>query len=95
MNIKSIIKETIRQWKISPSKINNGRCEDFAMEIIDKMGGYSNILYEVCTENFVEFGELVSHVWIYYKGRYYDAECLQGVRNWKELPIFKNIIARP
>lgn len=87
--MKNIIIKTLKEWNITPYNINNGLCEDFAKEIIDKMGGYSDILYDVCTENFVEFGELSGHVWIYYKRKHYDAECPQGVKNWRELPIFK------
>lgn len=30
------------------------------------------------------------HVWIYYDGKHYDAECPNGIDKWFELPIFKN-----
>ena len=96
MSIKRIIEETIKQWDISPYDINNGECEDFAMEILDKMGGYSEDITKVCTQNFVDFGSLdLGHVWILYKGKHYDAECSNGVKDWKNLPIFKNNISRP
>ena len=88
MNIKNIILALIKEWNISPYDINNGQCEYFSMEVIKRMDGYSDCLTEVCTENFVEFGELAGHCWILYKGKHYDAESPQGVKNWKQLPIF-------
>lgn len=92
MNIKNIILALIKEWNISPYDINNGQCEDFAMEIINRMGGYSANITEVCTENFVEFGELVGHYWILYKGKHYDAECPNGTKDWKNLPIFNKTL---
>ena len=76
---------------ITPHAINNGLCEDFAMMVIEQMGGYSSELEEVATESFDGANDLPGHVWIYYQDKFYDAECPQGVKDWRELPIFKRL----
>jgi len=38
--------------------------------------------------------DLPGHYWIKWKGRHYDAECPDGVKDWLELPVFKNSIRR-
>ena len=97
-------------------QINNGRCEEFAMDAIDDLGGYSNETYELTTEDFgdewgtvqpgfkSDFGnlpesikkeiDLPGHVWIFHKGKHYDAERPDGVKNFFNLPIFKRTIER-
>lgn len=35
-----------------------------------------------------------SHVWIYYKGKHYDAEAPKGVTNWVDLPLFKRFFGQ-
>ncbi len=37
---------------------------------------------------------LNSHVWIYYRGRHYDAETPKGVQNFLNLSIFKKAVNR-
>lgn len=32
------------------------------------------------------------HIWFYFNGKHYDAECPEGVENFMELPIFKKRI---
>lgn len=34
-------------------EINNGFCEEFAMELLETMGGYSDKCFELCGENFM------------------------------------------
>lgn len=90
LDISTIIKGLISEWKIEPYSINCGLCEDFAMTVINRMGGYSDDLYELCTENFSEIIGLSSHVWIFYKGKHFDAEVPKGVDDFLDLPIFKH-----
>jgi len=89
--IEGEINKLVSSWGTIPILINDGRCEEFAMNIIDSLGGYSGELYELSTGNFdPEWKtDLPGHVWVFYKGRHYDAEAPQGVENWRELPIFK------
>lgn len=60
------------------------------MDVIEAMGGESGDLYELCTENFDPewLTDLPTHVWVFYKGRHYDAETPKGVGDWRELPAF-------
>lgn len=134
-NITSIIVEMIteyqKEFNETPFDINNGHCDIFAEDVIEKMGGYSDNLYtlsddmifnmrdiEMAEENWTgkliktkyaiwsenmlnmygyppipleDINEEGSHVWIYYNGKHYDAECPEGVKNWCSLPIFRKL----
>lgn len=90
--ICDLIKDLVTEYDKSPYDINNGECEDFALEIIRRMGGYSPDLTDGAP-NDMEC-KLPGHYWIEYKGKYYDAECPQGVSKWQELPIFKKCISK-
>lgn len=84
MEITREIGKLVREYNKSPYEINNGECEDFAMNIIERMGGYSDEL----TDNATPDMGLPGHYWIEYKGVCYDAECSSGVLGWQNLPIF-------
>jgi hypothetical protein len=68
--------------------INCGYCEDFANEVCDifpeaetfDLGESDN------PESFFDY----AHTAVRYNSRYYDAECIEGVPDWKMLPIVKN-----
>ena len=79
MRIERIIRRRIRSFMKyanvkSPYEINDGDCEEFAMDVIDDLGGYSNDTYELVSENFgdewatvqpgfkSEFGDLPENV---------------------------------
>lgn len=88
------ISETIREFAsevfarcgMDPYHINCGDCEGFAMAVIRRLGGSSEELYELATD--IE-SDYPGHVWIYFKGKHYDAECPDGVDKWDDLPLFK------
>ncbi len=83
------INAQLKLWSnIKPYDINDGLCEDFALAVVEKCKG----AIDVCTENYVDFGMLPGHVWIIYRMKHYDAECPEGVNNWRELPIFKRAL---
>jgi len=86
MDITQEIQQLVGEYKKSPHNINNGECEDFAMTIIERMGGYTEELREG-TPDFDSV--LPGHYWIEYKGKYYDAECPSGVSDWHKLPVFR------
>jgi len=81
MNITDVIKQLIDEYACDPYEINNGCCDCFAMDIIERMGGYSDYLYEVWDDD-------AAHCYVVYKDRCYDAECPEGVKNCRQLPIF-------
>lgn len=84
--IQEIIVDTMNEWNMSPSEINNRNCDIFADEIISRLrkenisAEYKEILFE--------------HCFIKVKDKYYDAECPEGVKNYKELPFFKEKFKR-
>lgn len=75
----------------TPWDINNGGCDDFADTVV-----------EIVEQKFP--GEVIEgvsmdaydpdllHTTIWWKGRFYDAECLSGVaeKSWRKLPIVVN-----
>jgi len=110
--------------------INNGMCMDFATDVVNCLGGESDVLYVLNCENFmigllgniyenvvwdiemighywkdvhppnklkwvdlnaISFGY---HVWIYFNGMHYDAECPNGVKNFFKLPIYQKRISQ-
>lgn len=87
--INDEIQKVIKELGLEPYDINNGYCDVLADEIEYKIPGAES----VCTENFTDSGKYPGHIWIYYKGRHYDAESPEGVKDWKELPIFKKVNA--
>lgn len=86
MAVNKIITQVIDEFGKSAYDINCGECEDFAMRVIELMGGYSPVLTDMSLNIESEFG---GHVWIEYNNRYYDAECLGGVADYRNLPIFQ------
>lgn len=104
--IAEIILRLVSTWDdgqpFDPYEINNGQCEDFAMALIEELGGYREI-NKACTKgltefdvcNFTDFGDLPSHVWVWFDGKHYDAECPEGVEDWRKLPLFAKIWDEP
>ena len=71
--------------------INNGRCEDFAVDVINTLGGESDELYVAGHENMsdrTDNEDLPGHCFICYMGRFYDSQAPCGVDQWRQLPIF-------
>lgn len=67
--------------------VNAGMCEDFALDLAELLQG-SEVVY---TENYVDWDSDEcpgGHAWVLFQGRCYDAECLEGVSNWRSLPFF-------
>ncbi len=74
-------RKTRISWKQSGyrvASINRGQCYRWAY-IVHKIFGA-----ELCN--------LPGHAFVKMHGRYYDAECLRGVVNWRRLPLVKKAI---
>ena len=69
-------------WAYLPEDINNGSCFDFATVVFELIAGC-----KIAGQNIGGVG----HTWIEYKGRCYDAEVPEGVRNWLSLPFWKRL----
>jgi hypothetical protein len=81
--ITKLVKEWEKKYNISPYEINNGNCEEFAYQIVEKIP-------EACLNYGDDTDDLFfGHVWIEYQEKYYDAECPKGVNKLEDLPIFK------
>lgn len=70
--------------------INNGYCEDLATKVIRRMGGETDWLYGLWMEDRGTKFEGVSHYVIKYNGKYYDAECPDGVKSLVNIPLYIN-----
>ena len=82
MEIAKVIQDLVIKYNKTPAEINCGECEDFAMDVIKEMGGYSKILTDMAMP--IE-SKYFGHIWIKYKDRHYDATQPYGVKNWRDL----------
>ena len=74
-----------KNWSKFTGKVcNNGFCDIYADKLSKLLPGSKRWSTE-------EYGPTASfgHVWVEYKGKYYDAETPDGVADWKELPWMK------
>jgi hypothetical protein len=93
--ISRIIRELVREWGKSPYDINDGPCEEFALEVMDQSGlPYGPPAWEIY-EDSTDGVALPGHVWIAHGGRSYDAEAPDGVDDWRDLPLFRRIRGLP
>jgi len=69
----------------TPYDINNGYCQEWAEYVQAKLEEQG---IDVEVEETPEDYEASGHFWLKVDGRYYDAECLEGVDDWEKLPIF-------
>jgi len=93
--ISRIIRELIREWGQAPYDINNGPCEDFALEVMDRSGlRYGPPSWEIY-EDSTDGVALPGHVWVACGDRSYDAEAPDGVDDWRDLPLFRRIRSLP
>ena len=81
MNMTQTINDMILEFDEYPYDINNGRCEDFAEAIVKKMPGATSMWNDFDNDD-------PNHCYVRYNGRYYDAECPEGVNSPDDLPIF-------
>ena len=99
MGISDAIRAEVAEMGMHPYDINDGYCEDFAMNVIARLGGYRDGLTETTTEvqtdGAVDFVMLPGHVWIECDGLHYDAEEPEGVAHWWDLPFFGRLRQRP
>jgi hypothetical protein len=75
---------------VVPYDINNGSCNEWGEEVLD-------LLRE--TTYIVEYWETLfgfadtTHAFLRIDGKFYDAECPEGVDDHMELPIFRKLFA--
>lgn len=91
-DLKENIKCEFTAWDI-----NNGFCFDFADEFCSLVpeAQYADITGPLGKTDDDEYnlGLFIDypHGWIYWNGKHYDAECIEGVIDFIDLPFFKNV----
>ena len=89
-HFEKVLREIVQDWGKAPCDINNGDCESLAQAVIESCGESTEELYiEVTPDDW--FGYYPGHIWIAFKNRHYDAECLKGADDWHQLPIFDRV----
>ena len=76
--VAKLVRAVIRAWRISPRKINEGFCFNFARDLKDVLPGARII-----------WNDDYDHAYVRYGGRLYDAEAPEGVRRYTSLPCIK------
>lgn len=93
--ILQVLKEYKKKYNnITARKINEGKCNRFASDVIDLLGDTSGIeiveLWERGAGRVGSFKDL-GHTWLEYKGKFYDAEAPYGVGSVYDLPELKRV----
>lgn len=66
--------------------INNGFCDEWTTHVEKMVPEAAGM--QTPDEDFDN--GMPGHVWVKWKDKYYDAECLDGVKSWRELPCFSS-----
>jgi hypothetical protein len=70
----------------TPDICNTGFCDIFAKKFREEYPGA-----EVWGTDWGTAASPGGHVWIKYRGRYYDAETPNGVVSWKKIPFIQRL----
>jgi hypothetical protein len=77
---KEALKLVHKNWdKFDGKTCNSGFCDIFAQKFHKRFP--DSEIFSTEAEH-----KTLGHVWVKYKGKYYDAETPEGVNDWKELP---------
>lgn len=71
----------------SPHDINNGQCDIWASRVAKRVPEAEEM--DTPTKEWNNTKWAVGHVWIVIDGVHYDCETVKGVKNWRNLKIFK------
>jgi len=83
VDVTAIISDLFSNSECSATEINRGQCEDFMIDLMQR-------LPDGAIETTVPFDSgLPGHYWVEYQGKHYDSEAPEGVKDWKDLPIFR------
>ena len=74
-------------WPNVSCEINNGYCIEFSYALQEALPGSR-------VRSTPEDEDLPGHQWVEWKGRAYDAEAPEGVRDWRYLPLFRRYSRR-
>ena len=90
-----LLKRLSEKLSITPYEVNDGFCTRVAQRIEQEVPQARETCYEMITPELPpysgrEYNLYKSHSWIEYNGKHYDIEAPDGIKEWKELPIFQN-----
>lgn len=92
MKLSEILKDVTDNFEESPFEINNGCCEEWAEQVLERINQEkSSIFSDFGRWDTVPFLADTNHAFIFVDGKFYDAECLEGVEDYMQLPIFKKL----
>lgn len=69
---------------VEPSEINTGMCEEYAGDLCELLPGAESLW-----NDDLDTSQDSGHCFTFYRDRYYDSECPEGVRDWRDLPFHK------
>lgn len=77
---------TVPDWEeFTPEVCNNGFCDVFAEKFREEYPGA-----ELWSTDW-GLGYTFGHVWVRYKGKFYDAETPNGVDDWRDIPFIQRL----
>jgi hypothetical protein len=87
------IRQVVSEYDSSPSEINDGLCIEFAQDVSRRVDDAE----ECCTAYVVENDYMTypPHSWVFDGENHYDAECPEGVSDFRELPFFGDVDVDP
>lgn len=82
-----------------PAEINTGWCEHFALLVAYLIGDEAQVWWDTELDKEFSYDDFWGggghHAFVYYRGRYYDSECPEGIDDWRNLPIYVQKLKAP
>ena len=93
--IAQAIRLEVKKTRLHPYDINCGQCTELAEKVLDRLAKQGIVVEYTETENMdvpnVKH-DYPGHAWLVWKPKkttlHFDAEEPEGIRDWKDLPIF-------
>ncbi len=92
MTIHDLVLHCVRKMGLSPREITERASGEFALALLAMLSVEPGKEDPNCRLLFTEDvtdQDLPRHAWIFFNGLQFDAECPEGVRNWRELPALR------
>jgi hypothetical protein len=90
--MKAILQAVTDEFEETPYEINNGLCESWAIEVQEALKATNHKVG--IWETVFPLAD-VPHVFLQIDGKFFDAECLDGVDSYMQLPIFRKVGPQP
>lgn len=77
------------RYDATPYDVNQGLCQGFARAVMEAVPE-SQYWWLPPEGEDPEDPLKCSHAFVLWRGKYYDAECISGVKDWQQLPFVRN-----